>query len=104
MPELGEDRVDNDAAIWIVLAHRESASERAGAALRAGAFVVGRPSSRQQHAAKRKFEPRPGVLVTVRSPPISLAIALDDGEAEPGAAIAPGDVGVGLHVKAGTAA
>ena len=100
MAELGEDGVEDDAAVRIVLGAEnfEPARRRRRSAARArpprpAAGAIG------STAAKRKREPRPGVLVTVRSPPISLGQELDHGEAEPGAAIAARDLGAGLRER-----
>ena len=98
--EFGEDGVEDDAAVRIVLgAQHCKAARRHGRLLRAARFAAASAGAIGSTAEKRNDEPRPGVLVTVRSPPISLARSLDHGEAEAGAAVAARDVGVRLRER-----
>ena len=75
MAELGEDRVEHDAAVGIVLGAQDREPARAAHVCFARAAPGASAAARGSTAVKEKVEPRPGVLVTVRSPPISLASA-----------------------------
>ncbi len=76
MAEFGEDGVEDDAAVGVVLGAEDFQAARRRHAGCAGELSAASAGATGSTAEKQKREPRPGALVTVRSPPISLARTL----------------------------